>query len=338
MTNGEGIGMRKTRYVLSSGELRRKDNTLLLETEQGKQYMPVEDTQELMLFGEVTLNKSVLELCTQKEIILHFFNYYGYYTGSYYPREHYNSGYMILKQAEHYLDERRRLDLARRFVAGSGRNMLRVLKYYRSRGKEVQAAIDTVEAQLAGVSGQPDIPSLMACEGHMREAYYSAFDEILGKPDFQFDRRSRRPPQNELNALISFGNSLLYSQILSEIYQTHLDPRIGYLHATNFRRFTLNLDIAEIFKPVLVDRVIFKVVGQGMLSKVHFMRESGGLLLTDAGKKVFLKEWEEKLKTTIKHRSLGREVSYRRLIRLELYKLQKHLMGEEEFVAFEALW
>ena len=338
MTDGEGMSMRKTRYVLSSGELKRKDNTLLLETEQGKQYMPVEDTQELMLFGEVTLNKSVLELCTQKEIILHFFNYYGYYTGSYYPREHYNSGYMILKQAEHYLDERRRLDLARRFVAGSGRNMLRALKYYRSRGKQVQAAIDTIEAQLDGVSVQPDIPSLMACEGHMREAYYSAFDDILGKPDFRFDRRSRRPPQNELNALISFGNSLLYSQVLSEIYQTHLDPRIGYLHATNFRRFTLNLDIAEIFKPVLVDRVIFKVVGQGMLSKSHFIRESGGLLLTDVGKKVFLKEWEEKLKTTIKHRSLGREVSYRRLIRLELYKLQKHLMGEEEFVAFEALW
>jgi len=330
--------MRKTRYVLSSGELRRKDNTLLLETEQGKQYMPVEDTQELMLFGEVTLNKSVLELCTQKEVILHFFNYYGYYTGSYYPREHYNSGYMILKQAEHYLDENRRLDLARRFVDGSGRNMLRVLKYYRSRGKAMQTAIDAIESQLAEVTGQTDIPSLMAREGHMREAYYSTFDEILGKQDFQFDRRSRRPPQNELNALISFGNSLLYSQVLSEIYQTHLDPRIGYLHATNFRRFTLNLDIAEIFKPVLVDRVIFKVVGQGMLSKTHFIRESGGLLLTDAGKKVFIKEWEEKLKTTIKHRPLGREVSYRRLIRLELYKLQKHLMGEEEFVPFEALW
>jgi len=101
--------MRKTKYVLNSGELKRKDNTLLFESEQGKQYMPVEDTQELMLFGEVTLNKSVLEFCTQKEIILHFFNYYGYYTGSYYPREHYNSGYMILKQAEHYLDGRYRL-------------------------------------------------------------------------------------------------------------------------------------------------------------------------------------------------------------------------------------
>lgn len=330
--------MRKTRYVLNHGELKRKDNTLFFDTEQGKVYIPVEDTQELMLFGEVTLNKSVLEFCTQKEIILHFFNYYGYYTGSYYPREHYNSGYMILKQAEFYMDEQRRLDLAGRFVTGAGNNMLRVLKYYRNRGKEVQSAIDTIESHIADLSLKTDIPSLMACEGHMREAYYSAFDKILDKTDFRFDRRSRRPPQNELNALISFGNAVLYTQVLSEIYQTHLDPRIGYLHSTNFRRFTLNLDVAEVFKPVLVDRVIFKVVGQGMLTKKHFIKESGGLLLTDAGRKVFLSEWEEKLKTTIMHRGLGRKVSYRRLIRMELYKLQKHLMEEQEYVPFEALW
>lgn len=330
--------MRKTKYVLTNGELKRKDNTLFFESEQGKQYIPVEDTQELMLFGEVTLNKAVLEFCTQKEIILHFFNYFGYYTGSYYPRDHYNSGYMILRQAEHYLDDRRRLDLAMRFVSGAGKNMLRVLKYYRSRGKEVQAAIDTVDAQLAKVDVQPDIPSMMACEGHMREAYYSAFDEILGKPDFKFERRSRRPPQNELNALISFGNSLMYTLVLSEIYQTHLDARIGFLHASNFRRFSLNLDVAEVFKPVLVDRTIFKVVGQGMVKKTHFLRESGGLLLTDEGRKAFLREWENRLKTTIKHRALGREVSYRRLVRMELYKLQKHLMGEKEYEPFEALW
>lgn len=181
-------------------------------------------------------------------------------------------------------------------------------------------------------------PLLWPAKGTCGKPYYSAFDEILDRPDFRFDRRSRRPPQNELNALISFGNSLLYTQVLSEIYQTHLDPRIGYLHSTNFRRFSLNLDVAEIFKPVLVDRIIFKVVGQGMLTRSHFVRESGGLLLTDAGKRVFLKEWEEKLKTTIKHRSLGREISYRRLIRMELYKLQKHLMGEEAYEPFEALW
>jgi len=97
--------MKKTIYVFNDGEFKRKDNTLFFETEDGKKYLPVEDVKEIIVFGEVTLNKRFLEFLTQKEIILHFLNNYGYYVGSYYPREHLNSGYMILKQAEYFLDE-----------------------------------------------------------------------------------------------------------------------------------------------------------------------------------------------------------------------------------------
>lgn len=125
---------------------------------------------------------------------------------------------------------------------------------------------------------------------------------------------------------------------MSEIYKTHLDPRIGYLHTTNFRRFTLNLDIAEVFKPILVDRLIFSLLGRNMLKASHFDSKLDSILLNDNGSKLFLQEWEEKIKTTIKHRELGREVSYRRLIRLELYKLEKHLMGEKEYEPFVSRW
>src|SRR5690606_32259146 len=104
---------------------------------------------------------------------------------------------------------------------------------------------------------QNSVEELMAVEGHAREAYYSTFDYIIGDDDFRFEKRSQRPPLNRLNALISFGNSLCYTIALSEIYKTYLDPRIGYLHATNFRRFSLNLDLAEIFKPIFVDHLIF---------------------------------------------------------------------------------
>ncbi len=330
--------MRKTLYIMQSGELKRKDNTLCFENEEGRKFIPVEDTQELMIFGEVELNKSLLEFCSQKEIILHFFNYYGYYTGSFYPREHLNSGYMILKQAEHYADENKRFALARRFVNGAAHNMLRMLKYYRSRGKDVQSIIDTIESLLADAAEAKTITELMAYEGNIRASYYQAFDAILEHPDFRFCQRSKRPPQNELNALISFGNSLLYTQVLSEIYQTHLDPRIGYLHTTNFRRFTLNLDVAEVFKPVLVDRLICTLIGKKQMTKNQFAKESGGILMTEKGRKTFIAAWEEKLKTTIKHRDLNKAVSYRRLLRMELYKLEKHLMGEKEYEPFEALW
>lgn len=330
--------MKKTIYIFQSGELQRKNNTLFFEGTEGRKYIPVEDTQEIMIFGEMTLNKSLLEFCSKKEIILHFFNHYDYYTGSFYPREHLNSGYMLIKQAEFYMDPLKRLLIARKFVEGAVHNILRVLKYYRSREKEVQPQIDTIEALIAASASVNSIEALMAYEGNIRESYYKAFDVILNNKDFTFEQRSKRPPKNELNALISFGNTLLYTQVLSEIYRTHLDPRIGYLHSSNFRRFSLNLDVAEIFKPILVDRIIFSLVGKKQLTKKHFDKETGGIYLSEAGRKIFVTEWEEKLKTTLKHRDLGKEVSYRRLLRLELYKLQKHLMEEKEYSPFEALW
>jgi CRISPR-associated protein Cas1 len=178
----------------------------------------------------------------------------------------------------------------------------------------------------------------MAIEGNIREEYYYAFNRIICDDDFVYDKRSKRPPETRLNALISFGNSLLYVVVLSEIYKTHLDPRIGFLHATNFRRFTLNLDIAEVFKPVIVDRVIFQLLNKKMIGTKHFEKELGGVYLNREGRDIFVREFDAKLRTVIKHREIGRSVSYRRLIRLELYKLEKHLMGEKEYEPFVSRW
>ncbi|OAT86763.1 type I-B CRISPR-associated endonuclease Cas1b [Desulfotomaculum copahuensis] len=330
--------MKKTLYIFSSGELSRKDNTLYFEREEGRRFIPVEDTGEIMIFGEVDVNKKLLEFLSMKEIILHFFNYHGYYMGSFYPREHLNSGYMTLKQAEYYLDEEKRMAIAREFVRGAAQNIRQVLKYYRNREKDVSEKINAVENLFMSIEECRDIPALMAVEGNIRDHYYQSFDRIVGNPDFVFEERSRRPPKNYLNTLISFGNSLMYTICLSEIYKTHLDPRIGYLHATNFRRFTLNLDVAEIFKPIIVDRLIFTLLGKRMITRDDFERETEGVMMKEKARKCFVENMDEKLKTTINHREIGRPVSYRRLIRLELYKLEKHLMKEKEYQAFVARW
>lgn len=330
--------MKKTIYIFSEGELKRKDNTLYFETEAGKRYLPVEDINEIMAFGEITFNKHFLDFVSQKEILIHYFNYYGYYMGTFYPREHLNSGYMILRQAEHYLDNIRRTELAKAFVWGAYRNIRQVMKYYKNRGKNLEDNIKTIDDLSKNLIDSGDIDELMAIEGNIREQYYHAFDIITNNKDFMFEGRSRRPPRNVMNTLISFGNSLMYTIVLSEIYKTHLDPRIGFLHATNFRRFTLNLDIAEIFKPIIIDRLIFSVIDKQMITKNDFDKQAEGILLKEKGKRVFVEELDKKLNTTINHRSLGRNVSYRRLIRLELYKLEKHLLGEKEYEPFIAQW
>ena len=330
--------MGKRLYVLSSGRLRRQQNTLVLETDEGKRFFPVEQVEEIHVFGEVDLNKRLLGFLTQQRIPVHFYGYNGYYIGTYYPREHYNSGYMILRQAEHYLDAAKRLDLARRFVDGALFNMAKVVRYYRNRGKPLDEVEDALAQQRARLAQPEDVPQLMQIEGKAREVYYRAFDVVLDDPDFAFEARTRRPPRNRLNALISFGNTLLYTAVLSEIYRTHLDPRIGFLHATNFRRFTLNLDVAEVFKPILVDRVIFALVGKRQIQARHFDEDLGGLYLNERGRRVFLEAWEKRLESTFRHRGLRRNVSYRRALRLELYKLEKHLLGEKPYGPFRARW
>lgn len=331
--------MKGSIFVFSNGNLKRKQNTIYFEGDKGiKKFIPVENTAELHLFGEVTINKKVLEFLSQNEIILHFYNYYGYYVGTYYPREHYNSGFMILKQAECYLDKEKRLELAKRFVWGACKNIEKVLNYYNMREISLKEILLKLSPLEDSITSQHDIESLMAIEGNIREIYYSAFDLIVNNESFVMDTRTKRPPRNRMNALISFGNSLLYTTVLSEIYKTHLDPRIGFLHATNFRRFTLNLDVAEIFKPIIVDRIIFQILNKGMIKPDDFNNELGGLYLKEGGRKVFIEKFEERLATTIKHRKIGKEVSYRRLIRIELYKIEKYLMGEEVYEPFISEW
>ncbi|OWP56424.1 MAG: subtype I-B CRISPR-associated endonuclease Cas1 [Thermoplasmatales archaeon B_DKE] len=330
--------MKKSIYVFSNGELKRKDNTLYVENENEKKYLPIETVSEIYLFGEITLNTSLLNFLSQKGVVLHYFNYYGYYAGSIYPRERLVSGEMTVKQVEHYISKDLRLALAKKFVSGALQNILIVLSYYNSRGKELNDVINKINEFKISVPIQEDIESLMGVEGNARDSYYQAFDRILDSSPFRFEGRSRRPPRNPLNSLISFGNSVMYTSILSEIYKTHLDPRIGYLHSSNLRRFSLNLDVSEIFKPIIVDRVIFTIVGKGEFTEDHFEKGVEGVVLNGVGREIFLKRFEEKMASTIKHKELGREVSYRRLIRMELYKLEKHFLGDKEYQPFLAYW
>lgn len=329
--------MKKPLYIFSSGRLERKENTIALETEEGKRVIPINSVSEIKVFGELDINKRALEFLTKNQIPLHFFNHYGYYIGSFYPREALNSGYIILKQAQHYLDAESRIYLAKSFVAGAVNNMLKNLQYYRRKGRDLKESIETIEEKVKEISEASSTPELMQIEGDIRKVYYNSFDLIIQLQEFSFGRRSKRPPENPLNALISFGNSLLYTTVLSEIYRTHLDPRIGYLHETNQRSFTLNLDIAEVFKPVIVDRVIFSLLNKGQIQLKHFIEEVGFSYLNEKGRAIFVKEYEDKLNTTIKHRNLGK-VSYRKLIRIECYKLYKHFMEEETYIPFLGEW
>ncbi len=160
-----------------------------------------------------------------------------------------------------------------------------------------------------------------------------ALGRLLQERSYSQGRKEVALPGMRLD-LVSFGNSLLYTAVLAQIYQTHLDPRIGFLHEANYRRHSLNLDVAEVFKPVLVDRLIFRLVRRGQVKAGHFLREGDGVFLSEAGRRLVVEEWEKTLQTTYRHLTLRRSVSYRTTLRLELYKLEKHLIGEAPYVPY----
>lgn len=183
-----------------------------------------------------------------------------------------------------------------------------------------------------------DISEIMGYEGSFRKNYYAKFDDIIKNKNFKFDYRSKRPPLNEVNALISFGNSMIYSICMNQIKNTYLNSTIAFLHECGERRHSLSLDIAEIFKPVVVDRTIFRMLNNNMLKSTNFEHTDEFCYLTESGKKLFVEQIEEKLNTTFFYRKLGKNITYKTLIRLECHKLCKHVLDIEEYKSLKIDW
>ena len=177
----------------------------------------------------------------------------------------------------------------------------------------------------------------MGYEGNIRKIYYSAWNIIVNQ-EIDFDKRVMHPPDNMINSLISFVNSLIYTKVLCQVYQTQLNPTISYLHEPSYRRFSLCLDIAEIFKPLIGDRLIFSLLNKNQITEKSFTKDLNYLHLTKEASRTIVAELDERMKTTIKHKDLDKNVSYEYLIRLEAYKLIKHILGEKEYEGFEIWW
>jgi CRISPR-associated protein Cas1 len=335
--------MKKAYYLFNPGRMSRKDHTIkfqpvLDEAAPTKpRYLPVTGVSALYVFGSVDANSAMYNFLGQKHIPVHFFDHYFHYTGSFSPREYLLAGQMLIAQADAYRNKKHRQRLAQALVEGATFNMLKNLRYYANRGKMVTSQIGQIGILRESIVTTKSISELMGIEGNCRQVYYSAFDEIVH--GYAWEGRRKRPPKNELNALVSFGNSMCYTLCLDAIYNSQLNPTISYLHEPGTRRYSLSLDVSEIFKPILVDRLIFRLCNKKELRSEHFDFIDDACFLSDRGRKVFVKAWEEKLQQTIEHRKLGRKVSYRHLVRLECYKIAKHLLGmEKDYEPFKIWW
>ena len=323
-----------TRYIFSTGDLFQRDFSIVFHKQDGNIYLPIKDTRELYCFNDITLSTKLLQLLSKAGIVVHFFGYYENYIGTFYPKEDLMSGRLTVEQALAY--NLKRLTIAGAIVKGIARNIHFVLYHYYRHGKtDLKEFLDWLHKDVPRlVDSVGNIKQLLRVEGEVWARFYHTFSMFLPEY-FVMNKRVKRPPDNPINALISFGNTLLYTKTITEIYHTHLNQTISFLHEPAERRFSLSLDLSEVFKPILVYKTIFDCVNNRKITvEKHFDKNLNYALLNDAGRKVFIEAFDERLNQTFEHGTLKRRVSFKQAIRLDGYKLIKYVMEGKEFIPF----
>lgn len=354
--------MKRHYYLFSSGTLRRKENSLFLdhalvedeqsdpdrsyleevvpnESEEASSgcYIPIQTVESLFCFGELRFSANILRFLGKSSVPMHIFDYYGNYASTFYPREEVLSGLLVVEQVKAHLDADRRLAIARELVISSLSNADLTLAYYEHRGKDVMLRRMRLREMIEDSASATGLKRVMGCEGYGRRQYYESWPAIVAP--LAFSGRSSNPPGDPINAVISFTHALLYATATSELYRTGLHPLVSYLHEPAERRFSLSLDIADVFKSIIADRLVFSLFNTSVLREQdHFIRRDGGCYLNESGRRITVKAFDEKMRTTFEHRQLGRSISYRQLIQHECTKLKTALHDGQKYSAFRGWW
>lgn len=315
--------MKKIFYLYKSGELQRRDFSLLLQEKNGNVvYIPVEQINLIVCFGDVNLNKRVLGLLNSYSISILFFNYYGDYIGRFTPKK-YSDGKIIINQVNSYRNYQR-LYIAKKIIFTEIKNALSLLKYYNKKYHLLDQIIISIENESNKLDTIESIEELMLLEASIKKQYYSSFDYIIKNPNFIFKKRSFYPPLNEVNALLSYGYAILYANVLSDIDKSPLLPQISYIHSLSKQSDSLQFDIADMLKPIFIDRLVLRMINKNQIKTNYFeYKENGACYLNKDGIKVFLYEYEKLMQKSIKIG--GRYYSYRNIITREVYKLSNYI-------------
>ncbi|EOS61181.1 CRISPR-associated endonuclease cas1, subtype I-b/hmari/tneap [Firmicutes bacterium M10-2] len=320
-------------YLYASGILKQKDYSICLLTEEEEQCIPIEQVEEIYCFGEVTFNKRLLKLLNTHKISVLFFDFYGNYIGRFAPNSP-KQGKVLIEQVKAFENPARKQTIQNGIQNASASNMRAVLKYYQKKGRNLEKVIGKIDTLL---QTEPSY-SILLWEAQVKKAYYQGFDILLKGTEFQFEQRSKNPPRNEINAMMSYGYSVLYATILSIINRSRLVPEISFIHSVEKTGASLQYDLADIYKPVIIDRMIFKLVRKKQIRKDHFIfYEDGRCYFNKEGIGIFMNAYYEMLKSTIQYK--GKSISYHSLLIREVNQLANYILKESnEYKPYIMKW
>ena len=315
-------------YISRSGVLEREGNTIYFKGEDFKTHIPVDNISEIIIAAKVGLSSWAIDYLSKLNIPVHVLTENGTYLASLFPFGKNAAGIDTVKQALAYSNTGQRTRIAKEMVMGIRGSILRNLRYYNGEN----LLDDVIERVRSYKPTGETVDSIMGYEGNIWNAYYSAFPKMFR--DYPSFRRSFHPPTDRLNAMISFGNALLYSSTLTKIVISGMNPAISFLHEPSDRSFSLALDIADIFKPVIVERIIGNLANNRLLGDSDFRVDGEACYLSNKGRKKFLEYYSEKMNTSVK--TERGYVTYGTLIKEECMKLLKDIRGGEKYRSFRS--
>ncbi len=292
--------------------------------------LPLIKVSEVVLFGNITVTTPAIKLLAQKGIGVTFLNKNGKYICRVQPEISKNS-LLRIEQYRAFFDDTRRLEIARGFVLGKLANLRMMLVRKGGKSKDTKAAIERIKKAERRAKTTSSVNMLRGHEGDGSAAYFSAFNRFLKPKTFSFEKRVRRPPTDPVNALLSFGYTLLTNDIITACTIAGFDPYIGYLHAEHYGRPALALDLMEEFRPLIVDAMVMSCINKKILTTGHFKStETDTCRLTDEGRQAFLEQYEQRRKTEFTHAALEQKMTYQQAFEEQARLLGKLLQGERE--------
>ncbi|MEA1920553.1 MAG: CRISPR-associated endonuclease Cas1 [Campylobacterota bacterium] len=322
----------RSHFILNAGRLRRQDNNIYFDRYDDEGYvastkiLPINAIDDIYILSKVDIDTYSMAFMADNNILLHIFSPYQSFRGNLFPNTSNSvnkSGFVLLQQVRAFDDSARRHYIAMQITRGQMLGGAENCKKYKT-GFDVTPHIEALERT-------DSIAQIMAAEGAFKKAYYEQWSSIISdQRSFKFTTRSKRPPADKLNSFISYINTRIYNVCLSEIYKTELDPRIGFLHEPNYRALSLHLDLAEIFKPLLGDNLIFTMLNKKEITAKSFATDAGRIRFSnEAIQKIELK-MIAKLTEPVK---IGEQyLTWRQIIRREANRIKKCIV---EGVAYE---
>lgn len=304
-----------TLYVTTPEAYLTKDglNVVILVDKKEIFRIPILNIEGIVTFGYMGASPGLMKLCMDNGVSLAFMSPQGRFIGRIQGGTH---GNVLLRKKQYALseDEGIALHLSKLFIAGKIYNSRNILKrFIRDNGmdEEVELAAKQLDWSRKNVMATFNIDLLRGEEGRAANVYFGVFDRLIlhQKDDFQFNGRFRRPPKDEINAMLSFVYTLIANEVAAALDSVGLDPYVGFMHTLRPGRASLALDMMEEFRAYLGDRLVLSMINRKQVTKKDFIRQGDdGILMTDDCRKELIATWQKRKKEVVEHPFLKEKV------------------------------